>query len=82
MTLQGPVHHWRFPIRTFSADAMEAENLYLTIGKDVHKNVHRAVGVEGAPYAAMEIGEQLELQYMFNFWSSGQRLEDAFRLLP
>lgn len=82
ISLGGPIHHWRFPIQQFQSEAMAAENLYLIDAPSLHLQIHQAVGLSGAPYRGMMWGQQTELQSMFNFWSSGQKLSDVMRLLP
>jgi RHS repeat-associated protein len=73
LTLEGPIHHWRFPITQYSNEALSAENLYLTEGS-AHLSLHQAVGLQGAPYRSMAWGAEPELQSMFNFWlSSGPK---------
>jgi RHS repeat-associated protein len=85
--LNGVVHHWRYPIHQYTAEATAAENLYLiesiqaNLARDLHLEIHRAIGIQGAPYRSMRWGQQRELQSMFNFWSSNQRLDDVARAL-
>jgi hypothetical protein len=66
--LEGPIHHWRFPMSQYPGEAMAAENLYLTEGGG-HLGLHRAIGATGAPYNSMAWGSQTEIQSMFNFWN-------------
>jgi hypothetical protein len=61
---------------------MAAENLYLLDNRSRHLSIHRALGVSSEPWRTMEWGQQTELQSMFNFWASGQRLGDVMLLLP
>lgn len=67
LSLEGPIHHWRFPITEYGTEAMNAENLYLTTSP-AHLELHRALGVQGAPYSSMAWGADSEIQSMFNFW--------------
>ncbi|MDQ4142640.1 MAG: RHS repeat-associated core domain-containing protein, partial [Actinomycetota bacterium] len=82
VSLGGPIHHWRYPIQSFASEATAAENLYLLRNEQLHLQLHRAIGVQGAPYRAMQWGQQTEVQSMFNFWSSRQRLSDVMSALP
>ena len=63
MTVNGPIHHWKFPIRQFTNEAMAAENLYLTEGS-AHGIIHGAVGRRAMGPGMAEPG----FQAMFNFW--------------
>jgi hypothetical protein len=67
MILEGPIHHWRYPIRTYTSEAMAAENLYLTKGT-AHRMLHQAMGPENAPFNSMVWGIEPEIQSMVNFW--------------
>jgi hypothetical protein len=70
MNLTGqPIHHWRYDIDTFSAEAMSAENLYITAGEGTHTALHQAIGAAGNPFGAMAPGmAEPGIQSMFNFW--------------
>ena len=68
LTLRGPIHHLKFPINRYGAQAMVPENLYLTLG-DAHLVLHRFYGSPGRIFSAMAPGmEQDGMQSMLNFW--------------
>ena len=67
MDIDGPIHHWRYPMTQYGGEAVSAENLYLT-SEASHLSIHRAIGTTGAPYRSMSFGAERELQMMFNFW--------------
>lgn len=80
--VQGPIHHWRFPISEYSTEALAAENFYLTRGTG-HLRLHQAMG-SGAIYRSMAWGVEMEIQSMFNFWNTRTSvpLNQVLDLLP
>jgi hypothetical protein len=72
--------HWRYLIKLYGAEAMEAENLYATRG-GAHPDIHRAMGVEGRPFREMAWGQEPSIQNMFEFWNSDMHLEDVMDAL-
>jgi RHS repeat-associated protein len=62
-----PIHHWRFPITQYGAEAVSAENLYLSDDSSLHIALHKAVGTLAKPFAQMEFGAESEVQSLFNF---------------
>ena len=79
--LQGPIHHWRYPISLYGGEATAAESLYLTRGT-WHLELHLATGFEGNPFLAMAFGAEPEIQAMFNFWNSYVPCCEVLHLLP
>ncbi|WP_226602994.1 SpvB/TcaC N-terminal domain-containing protein [Bacillus cereus] len=67
INLEGPIHHWLFPITQYEGEALSAENLYTTMGS-AHLNLHRAMGAK-----SMSWGAEREIQMMFNFWLYSNR---------
>ena len=67
--LDGPVHHYSFPIRENPEKATEPENLYGTrAGTEAHKEFHRAFGEEGRPYREMAEGlDEPGIKHTFDF---------------
>ncbi|HTV64795.1 MAG TPA: RHS repeat-associated core domain-containing protein, partial [Bryocella sp.] len=83
MQLNGPIHHWRFPLSLYSGEALSAENLYLTEGSS-HLALHRAMGTTTAPFSSMAWGAEPEIQSMFNFWNTNTSVpaNQVISLLP
>jgi len=81
--LNGPIHHWRFPLSLYSGEALSAENLYLTEGSS-HLALHRAMGTTTAPFSSMAWGAEPEIQSMFNFWNTNTSVpaNQVISLLP
>jgi RHS repeat-associated protein len=62
-----PIHHWRFPIKQYGAEAVSAENLFLADDSSLHIALHKTIGTLSKPFAQMEWGAEPEIRSMFNF---------------